>query len=118
MDYDVGDFLIKLFGGPAAPVPAATAVEPKPALVATAAALEAVPVVIGAPQPGPVCPRHPRAGVADVPIHGGRSTRRDCAKCGRFVAWIRWYGRDLHLEAAGPASLEARQCHRAAVGDA
>jgi hypothetical protein len=27
----------------------------------------------------------------DVPIHGGRSTRRDCARCGRFIDFSRWY---------------------------
>jgi hypothetical protein len=29
----------------------------------------------------------------DVPIHGGRSIRRDCARCGRFLAFPLWYGR-------------------------
>jgi hypothetical protein len=29
----------------------------------------------------------------DVPIHGGRSIRRDCARCGRFIAFPLWYGR-------------------------
>ena len=28
----------------------------------------------------------------DVPIHGGRSARRDCARCGRFVSFPIWYG--------------------------
>jgi hypothetical protein len=27
----------------------------------------------------------------DVPIHDGRSTRRDCARCARFVDFSRWY---------------------------
>jgi hypothetical protein len=27
----------------------------------------------------------------DVPIHGGRSTRRDCLRCGRFMGWPHWY---------------------------
>jgi hypothetical protein len=27
----------------------------------------------------------------DVPIHGGRSTRRDCASCSRFLGWPKWY---------------------------
>ncbi len=27
----------------------------------------------------------------DVPIHDGRSTRRDCARCGRFIDFSRWY---------------------------
>ncbi|MGD9721416.1 MAG: hypothetical protein AB7O59_09425 [Pirellulales bacterium] len=30
----------------------------------------------------------------DVPIHDGQSTRRDCARCGRFIDFSRWYGRD------------------------
>ncbi|REK17395.1 MAG: hypothetical protein DWQ37_06290 [Planctomycetota bacterium] len=28
----------------------------------------------------------------DVAIHDGQSTRRDCAGCGRFVDFSRWYG--------------------------
>jgi hypothetical protein len=27
----------------------------------------------------------------DVPVHDGRSTRRDCARCGRFIDFSRWY---------------------------
>ena len=27
----------------------------------------------------------------DVPIHGGRSTRRDCRRCGAFIDFTRWY---------------------------
>jgi hypothetical protein len=26
----------------------------------------------------------------DVPIHGGKSIRRDCAKCGKFLAFPKW----------------------------
>jgi hypothetical protein len=29
----------------------------------------------------------------DVPIHNGQSVRRDCARCGRFIAFVLWYGR-------------------------
>ena len=29
----------------------------------------------------------------DVLIHGGQSVRRDCACCGRFIAFMVWYGR-------------------------
>jgi hypothetical protein len=29
----------------------------------------------------------------DVPIHGGQSIRRDCARCGRFLSFPLWYGR-------------------------
>jgi hypothetical protein len=28
----------------------------------------------------------------DVAIHNGRSTRRDCARCGRFLAFTVWHG--------------------------
>ena len=28
----------------------------------------------------------------DVPIHNGRSARRDCARCGRFLGFPVWYG--------------------------
>lgn len=27
----------------------------------------------------------------DTPIHGGHSMRRDCAKCGAFVDFPKWY---------------------------
>lgn len=30
----------------------------------------------------------------EVPIHGGRSKRRDCARCGRFIDFSRWYDTD------------------------
>ena len=29
----------------------------------------------------------------DVPIHGGRSVRRDCGGCGRFLNFPIWYGK-------------------------
>jgi hypothetical protein len=32
-------------------------------------------------------------GWKDVPIHGGRSARRECARCGGFLRWAVWYGR-------------------------
>jgi hypothetical protein len=31
----------------------------------------------------------------DVPIHGGDSVRRDCAKCGKFLFFRLWYGKEL-----------------------
>jgi len=35
----------------------------------------------------------------DVPIHGGQSVRRDCARCGRFLEFPVWYGNNtLHSE--------------------
>jgi hypothetical protein len=30
----------------------------------------------------------------DVPIHGGRSLRRDCGRCGRFISFPVWHGQD------------------------
>lgn len=30
----------------------------------------------------------------DVPIHNGRSLRRDCDNCGRFIDFSVWYGKD------------------------
>ncbi len=29
---------------------------------------------------------------ADIPIHNGRSVRRDCANCKRFIDFPVWYG--------------------------
>jgi hypothetical protein len=30
----------------------------------------------------------------DVAIHGGQSVRRDCGRCGRFLDFPVWYGKD------------------------
>ena len=30
----------------------------------------------------------------DVPIHGGQSIRRDCGRCGRFLDFPIWHGKD------------------------
>jgi hypothetical protein len=30
----------------------------------------------------------------DVPIHGGQTIRRDCARCGRFIDFPIWHGND------------------------
>jgi hypothetical protein len=30
----------------------------------------------------------------DVPIHNGRSIRRDCGRCRRFIEFLVWYGMD------------------------
>ena len=30
----------------------------------------------------------------DVPIHDGQSSRRDCGRCGRFINFSVWYGKD------------------------
>lgn len=42
----------------------------------------------------------------DVDIHDGRSTRRDCAKCGLFIRFIRWYGADSEARAATQPEYE------------
>jgi hypothetical protein len=47
------------------------------------------------PPAGSAAPRCPHCGSAatrDVAIHAGRSVRRDCATCGRFVSFPVWYG--------------------------
>lgn len=37
--------------------------------------------------------------VRDVPIHGGHSIRRDCSRCGQFIDFPLWHGKDaLHNE--------------------
>jgi hypothetical protein len=41
------------------------------------------------PIPG-ICPRCGSDQFKDVPIHGGKSIRRDCAKCSKFLAFPRW----------------------------
>lgn len=38
----------------------------------------------------------------DVPIHDEQSIRRDCARCGRFLCFPTWYGRDTQ-ESPQPA---------------
>jgi hypothetical protein len=30
----------------------------------------------------------------DIPIHGGQSVRRDCGRCGRFIEFPMWYGKE------------------------
>ena len=44
------------------------------------------------------CDRCGYLGVVDVPIHDGRSTRRDCARCHRFRCFSKWYGRNLTVQ--------------------
>ena len=65
----------------------------KPLVMAALRALAALQSPAPPPLPaGPVCRRHPRGGVVDVPIHNGRSVRRDCATCHRFIDFVLWYG--------------------------
>ncbi len=58
----------------------------------------------GAPQPEAVC-RCGSVEVRDVvllhPPHHGRSTRRDCARCGRFLGFGRWHGAGGEQEGGG-----------------
>jgi hypothetical protein len=42
----------------------------------------------------PQCDRCRSKEFVDVPIHGGRSLRRDCARCGQFLDFPLWYGRN------------------------
>lgn len=44
-------------------------------------------------QTQPVC-RCGSTTCLEVAIHDGQSTRRDCARCGRFIDFSRWYGSD------------------------
>lgn len=39
---------------------------------------------------GPRCARCGSTDRRDVPIHGGRSARSDCARCGHFIGFARW----------------------------
>ncbi len=45
-----------------------------------------------APDDAPRCDRCGSVRFRDVEIHGGQSVRRDCAKCGTFIAFPVWYG--------------------------
>lgn len=38
------------------------------------------------------CDRCGSTETTDTDIHGGRSVRRDCARCGRFRKFVTWYG--------------------------
>jgi hypothetical protein len=51
--------------------------------------LDAVPPTPAVNLPPAVC-RCGSVAWQDFPIHGGRSTRRDCAVCGKFLSFIRW----------------------------
>lgn len=46
------------------------------------------------PSTNPVCPRCGSSEHIDIQIHNGGSTRRDCARCGKFIDFPVWY-RDL-----------------------
>ena len=38
------------------------------------------------------CPRCRSADFQDFHIHDGRSIRRDCRRCKRFIGFVSWYG--------------------------
>jgi hypothetical protein len=44
------------------------------------------------PSTSQVCPRCKAQEHVDHEIHGGASVRRDCARCGRFRSFPKWYG--------------------------
>ncbi len=49
-----------------------------------------------------VCEKCGTGETVEVPIHGGKSTRLDCARCGRFMRFGVWYGQTNSLEPATP----------------
>ena len=44
-------------------------------------------------RPKSVCRKCESRDVVRIEIHAGKSTRCDCARCGAFVCFDRWYGR-------------------------
>ena len=50
--------------------------------------------------PPGTCDRCGSVKSVDVSIHDGISVRRDCAKCGRFMAFPVWYGESFPVIAA------------------
>ncbi len=58
--------------------------EPKPSLDPA--------VLVKESADGAGCARRGSHRYVEVPIHGGRSTRRDCGKCGTFISFPIWYG--------------------------
>lgn len=52
-----------------------------------------------ATEPTPMtCDRCGAANFVDTSIHGGASTRRDCARCGLTMGFPVWYGQATTLE--------------------
>ncbi|HUT88950.1 MAG TPA: hypothetical protein VMY37_05620 [Thermoguttaceae bacterium] len=74
----------------------------RPATPAAAPAAEAVNA-----SAGERCPRCGGCRFVDVPIHRGRSVRRDCRRCGLFLAFVRWNGRPVKPKR--PGSVMARR---------
>ena len=44
---------------------------------------------------GSICQHCGTSDYVTVPIHNGQSTRLDCARCGRFLRFGFWYGKEL-----------------------
>lgn len=70
--------------------------ERKPELLAALSESSApIPAFNDPPDPNASC----RCGATtwiDATIHKGQSTRRDCARCGRFIAFVKWYGKECN----------------------
>ena len=56
---------------------------------------------------GPRCDRCGSDQFNDVPIHEGRSLRRDCAHCGRFIDFPKWYDVERPGDAGRVESMRA-----------
>ncbi len=48
------------------------------------------------PSAEPACRRCRSTAFTDVRIHGGRSSRRDCANCGQVFGFPVWFGRETN----------------------
>ena len=91
----------------------------QPKILSANAMARALEALEGRPQKAasaskPICPCGSTRYV-DTPIHNGRSLRRNCQQCGRFLGFPRWYGQrqedcrpdptakeEAHFEAEGP----------------
>ena len=47
---------------------------------------------LGDDSDGPRCEHCNSPEFVDLSIHGGQSLRRDCAQCGRYHGFPKWYG--------------------------
>ena len=74
------------------PIPPADAANEPQANEPQATAPPADTAIAPAPAAVPRCRKCGSTEFRDVPIHDGRSVRRDCAKCGRFLAFPLWHG--------------------------
>jgi hypothetical protein len=66
------------------------------------------PVPTMKPTAKPVC-RCGSTSWRDVPIHDGKSVRRDCSKCRRFIGFPLWYGELRQAEKIRPGALTNNQ---------